>query len=459
MKELANIEFNVPISAQRIENKDENVWGRLTYTTERTDKETFLRKLAEGYAFTSLMNTPSFTVRDKKDANWRGSQLLVFDLDNVKSKYNMSDFLSSLQYPHSMAYTSQNDHIPSKGSINCRFRLIYVFEEPITSKEIYQGIYDYIKSTFDTSFFDPSNAFDNTSRSVSHQYAGNATSNMEMAATDWVYSISDFSEHVSSSVKKKEQKDEAITRTDLDVSEGFLKDLNSLQPSDFLEKYRYTYHYQAESIVTYNNSGYAVLDDSYTKIYHPFDKTTGKPLIYHDGQGRRHKLFVKGLLHKRVKQDISDEELVYNLIYDRYHFFDNSDNVLNNKTLLDIAEGVKNTPTDELAVKHPKLKIDKEFCKDNGISPNQYRPMLMKEIIDTLISKFYNPNLSVKTNLERLNCYGIKIGKTKLYEFCKERKISTKGNKQYGYKPTEASLATCSDCPLVKAVISHYKVY
>lgn len=453
--------IKLSLSTAPIADKDAyGVWGRVRYRETETDIDTFMIHISKGYAFTSLMGREEFGVKEKTDYNWSGSQLLVYDIDNVQNCYEMGDFVTTLTFQPTIAYTSQNNHVEKGGKSYCKFRLLYIFDEVITSEDVYHGIYDYIQSTFDKSFFDSSKTFDNTARSVSHQFAGNPH-NIEMIRNDITYSLADFKdcETVSSVQKQKAPypKDKSI-KTKLELSDSFIRDLDSMSPSSFLEHYGHVYRYQSESHVDFNNYGYAILDDDYIKMFHAYDKETGQPHIFKDGEQRRKKLYMKGLLHKKIKSDIGDEELVYNLLFDRYHFFDNSDNVLNNRKIIEIAENVKNSDVC-INAKRPKIKIDKGFCKDNGITPNQYRPMVMKEINDALISKFYNPNLSVKENLERLNRYGIKIGKTKLYEFCRERKISTKGNKKYGYKPTEGASKICSECELVKAVISRYKVY
>ena len=48
-----------------------------------------------------------------------------------------------------------------------------------------------------------------------------------------------------------------------------------------------------------------------------------------DRQHRKRTLFHRGWLRRLIKPSITPDELLYNLLFDREHFFDNSDNELN----------------------------------------------------------------------------------------------------------------------------------
>lgn len=86
---------------------------------------------------------------------------------------------------------------------------------------------------------------------------------------------------------------------------------------------------------------------------------------------------------------------------------------------------------EKLKQKKPKYKIDKKYCREHGIKPvarsNQVRALLSTE----RIMELYDLNMSVKGNHEFLRSQGIKVGKSKLYNLCKQLGISTNPHRKH----------------------------
>lgn len=69
----------------------------------------------------------------------------------------------------------------------------------------------------------------------------------------------------------------------------------------------------------------------------------------------------------------------------------------------------------------------------------------MKTVDYTLIEKYYDERLSIQGNLEQLKAKGIEVGKTSLYNYCKNKGISDRlgedelrtPNKSYADSKTE----------------------
>ena len=78
-----------------------------------------------------------------------------------------------------------------------------------------------------------------------------------------------------------------------------------------------------------------------------------------DGQGRRKKLYIAALIMKSIQPKITYEHLLFNLINERYYYYVNTDKVLTNMVLMDIAKNVINTPIEgiHLQSKHKKSII------------------------------------------------------------------------------------------------------
>ena len=136
---------------------------------------------------------------------------------------------------------------------------------------------------------------------------------------------------------------------------------------------------------------------------------------------------------KKIKPSITYEHLLYNLICERTWHHDNSDGVISNNVLSEIAKNVINTPVEEIHLQSrhkKKFEIDKAYCAEHGISPNTMKNIVRKKLKDEEIGNLYDVSKSVSENLVMLREMGLKIGKTKLYEWCQENGISTKGDKK-----------------------------
>ena len=91
-----------------------------------------------------------------------------------------------------------------------------------------------------------------------------------------------------------------------------------------------------------------------------------------DGDKRRYYMYLSALIRKQIKPDITFEHLLFNLVCERQNFYDNSDHVLTNQFLMEKALMVINTPIEKISLgsykKRPKYKVDREFCRKNGIN-------------------------------------------------------------------------------------------
>jgi hypothetical protein len=154
---------------------------------------------------------------------------------------------------------------------------------------------------------------------------------------------------------------------------------------------------------------------------------------FKDGEGRRKKLQKYAALRRIAKPWITPDELLFNLYIDRERFFDNSDGAL---TLDCLKRKV------EIAFKKNIYELRKDYeyllkqCPYKFVINPKFRYKAQeiinragKEIRWAEIDKYYNPNKTLKENLDNLHKLNIKIEKTALYEYCRDRKIDTKALK------------------------------
>ena len=323
--------------------------------------------------------------------------------------------------------------------------------------ETYHSLYDGIAESIRKDIQDVE-IKDNCGRTPSQQFSGNAKAECELYVTDNVFSHSDFpyqsnnvsfssslsisNENLSKSAKKDD--DTVIGVKDLIIADkSFISDINTLSPYDLIDKYRTKYRYFTHTELHFQD-GYALIPSDYQEIYRQtymdsFIKNNGDEIKFsavkklRDGDNRRKKLYIAGLIMKNILPNITFENLLYNLICERTYYYDNSDRVLSNKVLANIARNVVNIPLEKIQLQSKRKKrkfcVDKSYCAMLGISPNAMKNKVRKMLKDEEIGNAYDCSLSVAENLAAFKEMDISVGKSKLYQWCKENGINTKGEK------------------------------
>ena len=226
--------------------------------------------------------------------------------------------------------------------------------------------------------------------------------------------------------------DSKIEDIELNISDEMKDDLNNMKDSEFLSKWKDRYFYQMETPVTYDEDGIARLwDKDFYQIKNKFSKVDGHTLQFKHGEKRRVILFNMISTMLKINPKISDENLLFNSIVERYYFFDNVDGKLNNAWLLN---AIKNARINDMNGRNPivpekrTFKIQKSHFIDliqkwndegkNGmmVLTNKIRRKINIERVGAL----YDWNLSVKDNLKWLAEQGIVVSQAKLYRLKKD---------------------------------------
>ncbi len=466
MKNIHINSFEVSVSIQSYNDKNTINWGWVRYQPKKITISEFAELIKQGYCFCHCFNTKGqeFGVKEKKDANFSHTNMVFFDIDD--SDIDMSAFVSKLSRQPTISYTTPNNYT-AKYNFKYRFRLCYLFDEAIEDVRQFETLYDSIEHIITN---DTNTTFkDKCGRKPSQQFGGNGK-DCELHITNTVYSLSDFpfqnnnvffSSLLFSNGKTDEKKDspkQAIKDVAITDYE-FVYDINKMKATDLIEKYKTKYQYFTHTELNFQD-GYAIIPTDYMEIYRSWyvdyiPKKNGdvckassvKKL--RDGDGRRKKLFVAGLIRKKILPSITFEHLLYNLVCERFYYYDNSDKVLTNKELTRIAKEVINKPLEEIKLSSKekrKFVVDRAYCLEHGISPNAMKNTVKKKLKDEEIGNHYDCSLSLKENLAAFKNMGIKVGKSRLYQWCKENNINTKGEKicernlyeefkfmQYGY--------------------------
>ena len=438
--------LKLSVSTQCFKRKEDIIIPKLRFERSLLTVSEFEEKVKEGYCFCHWFDTPKdvFTIVEKRNDNFERANTVFIDVDDYNVE--MKEFVKTLTHKPTVYYTTPNNLI--KGY---RYRLCYLFDEDIRSVDematVYSAIIDDIR--YDVPDYPDK---DRCGHNVAQYMNGNGSRNCEIYSTGLSYSFRDFGISVTANpIICKSKQPQSVSRT-LSKKEypftnmGFKRDYFSLSPIDLMDKYRIEYPYFESTPYEFNEEGYALLDDDYIEIYRNWyreintDKNDGEHSIMirkkrRDGESRRYYIYLSALLRKKINPNISFEHLLYNLVCERMWYYDNSDKVLSNDFLLEKAMSVINTPVEEIKLKSkrkkPKYKIDKEYCREHGIKPvarsNQIRAILSTE----KIMELYDLNKSVKENHEFLKSQGIKVGKSKLYNICKEFGIPTNPHRKH----------------------------
>lgn len=188
-----------------------------------------------------------------------------------------------------------------------------------------------------------------------------------------------------------------------------------------------------ETPVTYDDDGIARLwDKEYYQIKNKFSKADGHTLQFKHGDKRRIVLLNMISTMLKIDHKITDENLVFNVIVERYYFFDNVDGKLNNGWVLN---AIKNARIDDMNGRNPIVPENRTFkiqkshfieminkWNDEGKDGMKVLVNKVRKKINTeRVGAIYDWNLSVKDNLKSLAEKGIVVSQAKLYRLRKDK--------------------------------------
>ena len=407
--------------------------AQIRYIKQTLTIQQLIDYISQGHCITHCFEDydEEFGQSTKKIENFRYTQLVGIDVDD--SDVDLDTYISSLVYKPTIAYTTFSHNIKKN-----RFRLIYIFNQKIKGAELYCTIYKWLTQGQGLSLKD------NCMQSCAQQMYG-TTANAEWYITDTTYDIptecfqstKDYKTKVSKSSgqnqvvktshkypseynKKKEVHyigmDTPNKNDHLIFNNTVVKALYSMSPQDFICYYRQTYDYFTATPLHYEN-GYALVPEDYYEIKRPWykdkvgDNTISVVKTIRDGEQRRKRLCNTAIILRAIKRDISFEHLLFILVCER-QYYDNSDKVLNNKELVNIAKWAMGIPVNELnpkQIKHPKFKVDKAYWRELKKTPRQAVQIVKGILKSQEIGSMYDLNLTDAENVKVMKEYGLSV--------------------------------------------------
>ena len=243
----------------------------------------------------------------------------------------------------------------------------------------------------------------------------------------------------SNSIKKEERN---IIQLEMHFSDiEFINDFWNMKYIELLEKYKDVYYIFESTPLDFSNDDvpYVLLPQNYIEIkrYWLNEKVynedgdiignTSKIRKIKDGNQRKKKLFLNGILRRLMIQDLSFEHLLTNLVYELYYFIENSKDKIEKKDLFNIA---KNVIESDLTKYNNLTKEDKRefivnpyYCTKYNVSKKVARNIAKKELNYQRIGELYDCTLTDKQNLEVFKEYGVEISLRTLKNFRKDNNI------------------------------------
>ena len=356
---------------------------------------------------------------------------------------NLDELVSGLRYTPSVAYTTYSNRQNGKGN---RYRLLYLFRIAISNIDVYKCIYQYLTSNLGFKLND--NCGGNVTQAI---YGSNEQ--CQIIQTENTYSIEDFGISTtnqnghSNSIKKEE---EDIIKLESPIQDNdYINDFWNMSYGDLLLKYSDTYpifeHTPLEDVD--DDTPFIMLPSNYIEIKRYWfmetvydengDKRYSASRVkkIKDGEHRRKKLFLNGILRRIMVNDLSFEHLLNNMIYELYHYIDNSKDRITKKDLFDISVNIYKSDIDNYngLIKRYKRKfiVNDKYCIKHNLNRKQVRNISRKLITYNQIGELYDFNLTDKQNVEAFKEYGLTISTKTLQRFRKEMgitKYNTLGN-------------------------------
>lgn len=444
-----------------------------------------------------LRNDGYFTMSGKSCQYFRGSYFIGIDIDDTH--LTTTEFIDRLTLKPTFWYTSLSHLQKDKnndGILDSRFRLVYVLDSKIEG-ELYFRYCAYSLSQIIRYDTQEQECIDESAYSCSQYFNGtnikSDTLTVEYGLSNLIYSVSDFNvsdfgfidflnqnclykskgtirsklpliklalsnfsgrpvfsdsdiispsspTRIISESEKTGRSDSGLD-FDLGIDERIIWDYKRLPWNEYNEIYKHKYSlvYRTEKpdwdVIQLKDLDirYQICDTDYLELPWIVSKEGGKRK---DGTQRRNTLFHRCWLRRIIKPTITPNEVLYNLIWDMGHFFDNSDGVLDEEFMMNKVRQCFDYDTEELIDKYRKVYddakeksrrkkfiihwMDRKKIRPNSIS-KEMRWMLLDCIYDQRLTVDENLQIFKDSDIDQLN---IGLSMSTLYEYCNDRGVA-----------------------------------
>ena len=209
------------------------------------------------------------------------------------------------------------------------------------------------------------------------------------------------------------------------MTDTFEDDYFNLTNQEFLKKYEGKYENIMKTPLELDEDTPIIqYPDNYYEITRPWYQYDGSTRKIKDGENRRKKLFLNGIIRRKINPNITIENLLYNLVWEFENYYINNGNAITKNDLYKIASNVFEYADDrEINKGKPRYKsfVNPKFCKKYNMTPKQVMGNIRNK--KQYIGEFYDPSLTDEDNLKIMKEYGLDISIITLKRWRKENNI------------------------------------
>lgn len=401
----------------------------IRFVKKTVDIDEMIELVKNGYVYTSLM----------KD-NWRCSSnficshMLTYDIDH--SDIEINKYIENLVYKPTFAYTSSRNGVEGYGY---GFRLVYLIDEEICTVDEYEKLSMSLAQQLSLTFVDDRSykgdqmwfgslgcetyvTYDILKKENIVIKKGNVKNERH---TPLMGVASEKKTSVLGAQVQKYQSNYNYTHNHYVMSDTFQRDYESMKFQDLVKKYMTAFNNIEKTPIEINEDEPIVYyPTDYYEIRRPWQKINGETLKIKDGEGRRRKLFLNGIIRRKINPSITFENLLFNLVYEFEFYYLNNGNKITKKDILEIASNVMKSDIskfEELGKTNHKFFVNKLYCEKYGLNPKQVIGKMRNK--KQYIGEFYDPLLTDKENIDIMKEYGFDISIITLKRWKKENGI------------------------------------
>lgn len=407
MIENSQFNFTLSISNKGYKEKPKD-YNTIFFNKQNIILDDLIKYIKEGFCYMAeLKRYDIINYTDKQGNNKQYQphreehikQTNIISIDIDESDLSFNDYINNISIKPSYAYTTFNNNIKGR-----RYRLLYLVNTPISKQTDFESYYNGLIGQLNKDTSTQNN--DDCGRKIERLFNGNSKEDIEEYKTYFIYDLTDIPTIKTTPIIK--QIKPRIKKEDDD----FITDYKTLSFDDFIMKYKPSFEVVQNTIIKYNNEGYALLNDDYIEIKRFFKD--GKLKIRDIGEDRKKYLFSILQIKKIIKPSISFEEMLYNAIFEVYYYINNTDGKLKKDYILEVVKNVMNNESTIKVFQNTKqYKVSKQYCIDNNTTPNQYKNVIRKKINHIKIKEWYNIELTPNENYKLAISKGIKIARQK----------------------------------------------
>lgn len=418
--------FNVENKKYAPETTSDKV--KIVYKDENGNEN---KKGGQYLIYQSGKNKGFFKMSAKRNDLFKGSYTVFVDIDKESYSDDIEEYIGALTYTPTITYTSFSDKVDKESTgYSRRFRMVYVFDSMLTKEEFYH-VSNYIIA--DLQDMTNEEIYDDCGSDPVQYFNGANPSEHECYKSYLVYSVTDFPELTwEEQLMEYDEDDDICVKCDeaVEFNGDFIEDLKNRKDLDKVLHYWFHkggYRYFTKPEINFDGKDYAMVEDYMELLY--------MPKKIEDGCKRRKKLLIRAILRRLIKPEVTPDELLYNMIIDVQRFFDNTDGVLDLDCLMVRVQRAYCADLDEFKEKF----VNDKTCRMSKFVVNpdieDKRSVISRartEITDSTIAENYDVTKSVKDNLEALKEKGIKVKRTRLYDWVKKNNIETVDSRDKG---------------------------